>query len=140
VYNKQYSYRKMSSSYSVETANEERAQHTTVFGAPLHPGMPNLSTIFGYYAAAVKQLKDVSESDLAVLYGNYKQAHQGNNTSEQPWFYEFVALEKWRAWTACKDKPTEYAMFDYCVKAEQLLVQQHGVEKTKEILQSQTQP
>lgn len=114
----------------------EEPRYSTISGFEIFPSFPNLNRIFNNYALAVKHLKDVAEPDLAVLYGNYKQANIGNNTSEQPWFYEFVALSKWNAWTECKDKPAEYAMFDYCVKAEQLIVAQLGLDKAKEILQN----
>ena len=114
----------------------EEPRRATVFGFDIFPSIPNLRRIFDHYCLAVKLLKDVDDQDLAVLYGNYKQANIGNNTSDQPWFYEFVALSKWNAWTERKDTPTEYAMFDYCVKAEELLVAQLGVEETKRILQN----
>ena len=115
----------------------EEPRYSSVFGFDIFPSIPNIRKIFEHYSLAVKHhLKDLAEPDLAVLYGNYKQVHIGNNTSDQPWFYEFVALSKWNAWTECKDKPTEYAMFDYCVKADRLLIAQLGVEESKHILQN----
>lgn len=111
-------------------------QHTTIFNSILTPSNPRIAEIFELYSVCIKKAKNVAQNDLAVLYGNYKQAKCGNNTSAEPWFYEFVASEKWKAWTACKDKPAEYAMFDYCLKAEQLLLAEFGYEHTRHIMES----
>ena len=109
---------------------------STLLGYDISVSSPTLAQTFDLFCVAAKQLKNTAESDLAVLYGNFKQVNHGNNTSTEPWFYEFVALEKWRAWTACKDKSREDAMYDYCTKVEQLLVEQYGVEKSAHILQN----
>jgi len=110
--------------------------HSTLLGYDISTSSPSLEKTFALFSVAAKQLKDASESDLAVLYGNFKQAKLGNNTSTEPWFYEFVALAKWRAWTECKDKTREEAMYDYCIKVEKLLVEQFGAEQSVHILQN----
>ena len=109
---------------------------STLLGYDISTSSPTLDKTFEIFSAAAKQIKDASETDLAVLYGNFKQAKIGNNTSTEPWFYEFVALAKWRAWSECKDKTREEAMYDYCIKVEKLLVEQFGAEQSAHILQN----
>jgi diazepam-binding inhibitor (GABA receptor modulating acyl-CoA-binding protein) len=111
---------------------------THLLGYDISVSSPSLAQTFDLFCAAAKQLKNATDSDLAVLYGNFKQAKNGNNTSTEPWFYEVMAMGKWRAWTACKDKSPEEAMYDYCIKVEQLLVDQYGTEEAVRILQNIT--
>jgi len=122
--------------YSKKMSEQPDRVRSTLLGYYISVSSPYLAQTFDHFCVAAKQLKDTAESDLAVLYGNFKQAKLGNNTSTEPWFYEFVALEKWRAWTACKDKTREEAMYDYCTKVEQLLIEQFGTEQAVHILQN----
>ena len=75
---------------------------------------------FKHCCEIVKTLKSVSDDDLAILYANYKQALNGDNTTEAPFFLNFVAARKWNAWTEVKGKSQEQAMVDYIMKVEQL--------------------
>jgi len=81
----------------------------------------SLESQFTIFAERVKTLKYVVDDDLAVLYGNYKQAMLGDNTTAAPFFLQFQAAAKWSAWTACKGKTKEQAMQDYIAKVKELL-------------------
>jgi len=119
--------------------SSDSSSYITVFGSNLSPNVERLDEIFDLYCLAAKKMTEVANSDLAILYGNFKQAKFGNNTSEKPWFYEMVASEKWQAWTACQDKRPDLSMFDYIVKADQLLIRQFGVEETRRIIKDLAQ-
>jgi diazepam-binding inhibitor (GABA receptor modulating acyl-CoA-binding protein) len=63
--------------------------------------------------------KNVSNDDLQVIYGLYKQATEGDNTKEEPSFYQLTEKAKWKAWNANKGKSKEQAKHeyvDYCKK------------------------
>ena len=85
-----------------------------------------LPAAFAKYSSLARQLSNLANDDLAALYGNFKQATVGDNLSAQPWFYEFVANEKWKAWTECKGKSASQAMLDYCRVADALLGNHFG--------------
>jgi diazepam-binding inhibitor (GABA receptor modulating acyl-CoA-binding protein) len=76
---------------------------------------------FKHCTEIIKDQTNVSNEDLAILYGNYKQVIMGDNMSERPFFINFVATGKWDAWTACKGKSKEEAMHDYIQKVEEIL-------------------
>uniref|UniRef100_A0A0R3RSX9 ACB domain-containing protein n=1 Tax=Elaeophora elaphi TaxID=1147741 RepID=A0A0R3RSX9_9BILA len=53
---------------------------------------------FNEAVAKVKELKRrPSDDELLELYGLYKQAVVGDNTSSKPWV-DFKARAKWEAW------------------------------------------
>jgi len=79
---------------------------------------------FKHCAELIKTRNDVSDEDLAILYGNYKQALFGDNKSDRPLFLYFTAVAKWDAWTLCLGKSKEDAMKDYIAKVEQIFASQ----------------
>jgi diazepam-binding inhibitor (GABA receptor modulator, acyl-CoA-binding protein) len=81
----------------------------------------SIESTFQVFAEQAKTLKYVVDDDLAILYGNYKQAMLGDNTTDAPFFLQFQACAKWNAWTACKGKSKETAMQDYIAKVQELL-------------------
>ena len=66
----------------------------------------------------MKHLKDEARLQL---YGLYKQALEGDNTTPQPWAVEFVAKAKWNAWHEFKGFPKNSAMLAYCYIVENML-------------------
>ena len=55
----------------------------------------------------------IAYDDSVKLYGLFKQATIGDNTTPRPWFFQFDACAKWDSWTKQKGKPQERAMSDY---------------------------
>lgn len=51
--------------------------------------------------------------ELLELYGLYKQATIGDNTTPQPWSIQLDASSKWKAWNAYKGTSKEKAMRRY---------------------------
>ena len=45
---------------------------------------------------------NLSNDDLLALYGLYKQATAGDNTTDKPSFYQLEAKSKWEAWNTRK--------------------------------------
>ena len=70
---------------------------------------------FNEYAAKVKTLSVniVTNEDLLTLYGLYKQATVGDNTTSRPGFMDFTGKAKWDAWTKHKGLSTDTAMMQY---------------------------
>lgn len=54
-----------------------------------------------------------SNEELLKLYSLYKQASEGDNTSERPGGFDFVAAAKYNAWLALKGKSKEDAAEEY---------------------------
>lgn len=53
----------------------------------------------------MKTLKTKPSNDVLLqIYGLYKQATVGDNTTAQPWAVQMEARAKWEAWTAHKGK------------------------------------
>ena len=76
--------------------------------------MTDLTSRFEQSVEKVKTLKKKPDNnDLLKLYGLYKQAKFGNNTTEKPWAIQFEACAKWDAWTSCKGKSKDVAMSEY---------------------------
>mmetsp|Transcript_1844 Transcript_1844/g.3044 ORF Transcript_1844/g.3044 Transcript_1844/m.3044 type:complete len:101 (+) Transcript_1844:33-335(+) len=55
----------------------------------------------------------VTNEEKLKVYGLYKQATQGDNTTSQPWAVQLEARAKWDAWNANKGKSKEEAMQEY---------------------------
>ena len=62
-----------------------------------------------------------SDDVLCCLYGLYKQATCGNNTSEKPSFLYYKALAKWNAWESVKNKSIYEAEVGYILLVSDLL-------------------
>jgi len=72
-------------------------------------------------AAEVKTFKTrPSNDELLALYGLYKQAIEGDNTTAQPWSINFEAAAKWNAWTKNKGMSKEDAQKHYVELVAQL--------------------
>jgi diazepam-binding inhibitor (GABA receptor modulating acyl-CoA-binding protein) len=62
--------------------------------------MTNEDTFFLQATKDVNELSSKPDNDtLLKLYGYYKQATLGNNTTEKPSFLDFKGNAKWNAWT-----------------------------------------
>jgi len=59
-----------------------------------------------------------STDDKLKLYGLYKQAKEGDNTTSQPWSVQWETKAKWEAWEKCKGKSKDTAMTEYIAEVE----------------------
>ncbi|KAF9438226.1 hypothetical protein BGZ76_009153, partial [Entomortierella beljakovae] len=65
-------------------------------------------------AAAAKNLpKTLSNEDLLDLYGLFKQATVGDNTTAQPGMFDLTGKAKWSAWNKHKTTSKEAAEAAY---------------------------
>ncbi len=61
-----------------------------------------------------KELKDRPSNDtLLQLYSLYKQATEGDVNGEAPAMFDFVAKEKYEAWSALQGKTQDEARQEY---------------------------
>jgi len=66
------------------------------------------ATTFEEAAASVKAFtKRPTDEEMLEIYGLYKQATVGDNTTAQPWAVQMEARAKWEAWE--KNKGTDKA-------------------------------
>ncbi|PRP85004.1 hypothetical protein PROFUN_07292 [Planoprotostelium fungivorum] len=80
-----------------------------------------MSNDFEAAAAEVKTFtKKPTDGELLELYGLYKQATSGENTSSQPWAVQMEARAKWDAWTANKGKSQDAAKAEYVALVNKL--------------------
>ncbi len=78
-------------------------------------------------AETVKNLSKTPEHDeLQVLYGFYKQATQGDISSDKPGFLNFKEVKKWEAWNACKGMGQYDAEVKYILYVNDM-IQKYGV-------------
>ncbi len=61
-----------------------------------------------------------SNEDLLSLYGLFKQATEGDNTTERPGGFDFKAAAKYNAWEKLKGTPAEQAMEQYIQLVDRL--------------------
>lgn len=59
----------------------------------------------------------LSNDELLILYALFKQAKDGDNTTEQPSFYQLEAKAKWNAWNTAKGKSKAQAQHEYVVNS-----------------------
>jgi len=64
--------------------------------------------------------------ELQILYGYYKQATIGNINIDKPFFYNFIQLQKWNAWNACKNLTQNDAEIKYILYVNDL-IQKYGI-------------
>ncbi|CAG9127577.1 unnamed protein product [Plutella xylostella] len=62
----------------------------------------------------------LSENQLLELYGLYKQATEGRNTTSKPGFFNMQGRYKWEAWKALGDMPQEEAREKYTELVQKL--------------------
>ena len=60
-----------------------------------------------------KSLKNLSNENILLLYGYYKQATVGNNETPKPSIFSFKESSKWNAWNKQSDLSTEISMSSY---------------------------
>ncbi|KAF9213123.1 Acyl-CoA-binding domain-containing protein 1 [Podila verticillata] len=78
------------------------------------------SAEFEAAAVKVKTLTSASNDDLLKLYGLFKQATVGNNTTARPGMFDPKGKAKWDAWEAKKDVTAEDAEKQYIALVESL--------------------
>ena len=66
-------------------------------------------------------MQKISNDEKLSLYGLFKQATVGDNTTGQPWAVQLEARAKWDAWTAHKGKSTDAAKTEYIELVKTLL-------------------
>ncbi|CAH0556155.1 unnamed protein product [Brassicogethes aeneus] len=82
----------------------------------------SLDENFNKAAESVKNLKSKpSDNDLLELYGLFKQATVGDNTTPRPGMLDLKGKAKHDAWTARKGKSQDDAKEAYVKKAEALI-------------------
>jgi diazepam-binding inhibitor (GABA receptor modulating acyl-CoA-binding protein) len=72
-------------------------------------------------------MQKITNKEKLALYGLYKQATAGDNTTAQPWAVQLEARAKWDAWTENKGKSKETAESDYINLVKNLLNQYGAV-------------
>lgn len=81
-----------------------------------------LSPKFEDAAADIKTHgKNLSNDQLLVLYGLYKQATVGDNNTAEPSFYQLSDKAKWKAWNGQKGKGKDQARHEYVVEVSKLV-------------------
>eukprot|EP01115_Flamella_aegyptia_P009675 TRINITY_DN41493_c0_g1_i1.p1 TRINITY_DN41493_c0_g1~~TRINITY_DN41493_c0_g1_i1.p1 ORF type:complete len:89 (-),score=55.72 TRINITY_DN41493_c0_g1_i1:56-322(-) len=76
--------------------------------------MSDLDQKFQAAAEEVKKFtKRPTDQELLDLYGLYKQATVGDNTTAQPWAVQIEARAKWEAWTKNKGTSQDDAKNKY---------------------------
>jgi diazepam-binding inhibitor (GABA receptor modulating acyl-CoA-binding protein) len=72
-------------------------------------------------AEAAKNLTNTPDHDtLASLYGLYKQATVGDNTTPKPNFLDFKGNKKWDGWNKYKGYSKKKAEYEYVVLVNNL--------------------
>ncbi len=61
-----------------------------------------------------------SNPELLKLYALYKQATEGDNNTERPGGFDFVAAAKYNAWDSEKGKTKESATEEYIALVQEL--------------------
>lgn len=62
----------------------------------------------------------VPDVTLLYLYARYKQATEGQCSTNRPGLFEFQAKKKWDAWNSIKDKHPDEAKSEYVAKIRAL--------------------
>ncbi|VEU23784.1 DEKNAAC105012 [Brettanomyces naardenensis] len=81
-----------------------------------------VSELFTQKADAVSHMKKrPNDDELLELYGLYKQATIGDNTTERPGLFDFKKKYKWDAWDKLKGLSQEEAEQKYIELADELI-------------------
>lgn len=64
--------------------------------------------------------KKPNSDELLLLYGLYKQATVGDNSSAKPGLMDFTGKAKWQAWEDQKGKSSEEAESEYIALVDEL--------------------
>jgi len=73
------------------------------------------------YSVDIKNCKTLSNDELLKLYGLYKQAIVGKNTTIKPSMFNYKGLLKWNAWTSESELTQLEAKQEYITLANNLL-------------------
>lgn len=65
--------------------------------------------------------KRPTDDELLKLYGLYKQATIGDNTTDKPGTFDFKGKYKWQSWKDLEGTPQEEAEKQYIEFAEELI-------------------
>lgn len=83
--------------------------------------MANLQQRFEAAQSAAKELRDRPDNDtLLELYSYFKQATEGDISTDRPGAFDFVARAKYDAWAARKGMSRDVAMRGYAKLVEHL--------------------
>ena len=86
--------------------------------------MPN-SPQFIHASTVVKNLKNKPDNEtLACLYGLYKQATLGNNTTMKPHMLDFIGLSKWKYWNKFNGLSPHQSEIEYIKIVNKLISQE----------------
>lgn len=81
-----------------------------------------VSAEFTAKAEAVSNLTQrPSDDELLKLYGLFKQATVGDNTTTKPGMFDFKGKYKWEAWDKLKGTSQEEAETQYIAFADELI-------------------
>ncbi|TID16712.1 hypothetical protein CANINC_004164 [Pichia inconspicua] len=81
-----------------------------------------VSETFKQKADAVNALpKRPTDDELLQLYGLYKQATVGDNTTEKPGMFDFKGKYKWEAWNKLQGTSQEEAEQKYIELVDELI-------------------
>ncbi|VVC34340.1 Acyl-CoA-binding protein, ACBP, conserved site,FERM/acyl-CoA-binding protein, 3-helical bundle,Acyl- [Cinara cedri] len=84
--------------------------------------MASLQERFDEAAEKVKSLtKRPTNEELLLLYGLYKQATIGDNTTSKPGLFDLKAAKKWEFWTNLKGTSKEECQQKYIDNVEDFL-------------------
>jgi acyl-CoA-binding protein len=76
--------------------------------------MSDLQTRFEAAVANSRKLSErPSNATLLKMYGLYKQATDGDNSTTKPGFSDLVGRAKWDAWAVCKGQSADDAKQAY---------------------------
>ena len=82
------------------------------------------------FLAAAERVKNLLASptndELLCLYGLYKQAVEGDVTTERPGFFSFKEQKKWDAWNNYKGTQKSEAEIKY-VQVVNMLIKRYGI-------------
>jgi acyl-CoA-binding protein len=73
----------------------------------------NANTLEEAVALTKKFTSKPSNEELLKLYGLYKQATEGDNNTERPGGFDFVAAAKYNSWLSFSGKPKSEAAEAY---------------------------
>jgi diazepam-binding inhibitor (GABA receptor modulator, acyl-CoA-binding protein) len=88
--------------------------------------LDNLDKEFNNAIESVKKLQNTpSSEELLKLYGLYKQANFGENTTDKPSMFNYRTFKKWLSWTAVSELTKDQAKGEY-IKLVNYLIELEG--------------
>jgi len=71
-----------------------------------------------------RNLKNIGEDDLLILYGLYKQITEGDCLQPQPWSNQVIARARWNEWYKNGNTPRNVVIQKYIDKIRELVQKQ----------------